>query len=192
MGTWRIPLLHWANATGGTIWAFDEGGGLLLATNTGTLAGDFPATAVGIYLDGSGTPTDLGALPTGFTPASAYTFHWRTQCLLLTDEISMSFTAIADVINHAGPDGSALEIDSALTGCTVAVLQSIASSTVTATMDAGGVVVLVGDETDPGPNPDTLVYFNGTYEIVATARPISLPPLPIRTPIMQGGPRRGR
>lgn len=190
MGTWKIPLLHWSLATGATLWAFDEGGGAVVGgPATGTLAGEFPLAAVGIYLDGSGTPSDVNALPSGFTPDDAYTFHWRTQCALGVDEIDMSFTAIADTINHTGPDVSALEIDSALTGCTLVVLQTIAGSTVTASMTVGlgGLFVLVGDETDPGPDPDTLVWFNGTYEIVSDIRRVRLPPMPIRTPMMQGG-----
>ncbi len=194
MGTWKIPLLHWSLATGAAIWAFDEGGGIVLGgPATGALSGQFPASAVGIYLDGAGVPSDLAALPSGFTPDDAYTFHWRTWCAAAADAIEITFTAIASVLNEVGPDAVVLELDSPLTGCTLLVLQAIASSTVTATMTAGpgGLTILIGNEIDPGPNPNTIIWFNGTYTIAATALP-KLPPMPIRTPIMQGGGQRGR
>jgi hypothetical protein len=188
-GTWKIPLLAWSSPTGSTVWAPGDGGGglVLFIPATGGISGVFPGHAAAIYLDGSVTPSDLSAMPAGWTADGAYTFHWLAECLQVDDVLTMNLPSIGQAPTHHGPDVSGtVTIDTALTGCTTPVLVGIADSTITGAMVVGSVngAVLFGNQA----SSDPLTWFNGTYTIAAsTVTRQPLPPLPTRTPIEQGG-----
>jgi hypothetical protein len=160
MGTWKIPITSFGNPTGSTTWSPGDMVGGVIGAGSGTIDGFFPADNVAIYLDGSVTPTSLLALPSGFTPDSAYTFRWEGYADQATDTIDISIPAISASIHFVGPSGAVNDHDVAYTGCTVAVLLAVGGSTVTATMVCGsGAFVLFGDVVAN----DVTCWFNGTY-----------------------------
>jgi len=181
-----MPLPVWASPTGSTIWGVGDGGGAVLsaafggigvAPVSGGISGPFPGASAAIYLDGSLTPTDLSALPSGWTADDAYTFHWQTICFGATDTIDMNLTSLATTVSHTGPDGGDVVIDSPLTGCSVAVLIGIANSTITVAMfSVTGFGPFFGDLTGASPPQPTYTWFEGTYTAGATPSVTSVTP----------------
>jgi hypothetical protein len=183
MGTWRVPATGLTNLTGSMLAGAGPDSCAVIVVGSGTA--DIVFAADVIYLDGSPTPSSIAALASGWTPASAYTFHWHATCIDATDVVAVSLGA---GLTAAGPVFDAA-IDSALTGATRAVVAAFAAGTTLVTINAttqGGFGNLLN--VPPG---ETITWFEGTY----TASPpvpfrFKLPPLPSRTPIAQGGGRK--
>lgn len=152
----------------------------------------------GIYLDGSGTPTAVSGLPANWTPDDAWTLHTTTFLLNATDTLEYPFAQLGTIL-LTGTIGFTppFTTDTARTGMTLAKLTATLGEVVTldgvcgaATNAQTGEINLVSGAWDATFN----VSIVGTYTttpVTPTGAQRRLPPMPTRTPLEQGGPRRG-